>query len=257
MLNFPKLQLTNAGKLLIAEALKNIPFTFTKFQLGKGRVLSSIADVTALGNPVISASITSAVKSTGAVTLSASFDNGDVETTFNATELGLFAQQTGGSEVLYAYAYEANAPTPIPSYPTHGFMEETFYYTVAVGDATNFTVNIADALSAQRIVAGSYEGDGTQGRTISVGFTPRAVIVSPAFIDEDHADDTYGGLAVTGKNVISNAAQAAARVNYLNEWDDDFVALMVVNSGFKISVNTTNGLRTNEQGRHYSYIAFK
>lgn len=258
MLNFPKLQLTNSGKLLIAASMKGLPFTFTKFQIGNGQSISPDEDKTALVSPVLSLNIESAVKSTGAVLLSTSFDNSELSTTLYASELGLFAQQSGGNEVLYAYAYEGTDPTPIPSYPTHGFMQESLHYTVAVGDAENFTVNIADALSKLRVATGSFTGDGTQGRVVSVGFTPRAVIVSPAWIDASHVGDVYGGTAVTGVNVITNSSDAAAsRDSLLETWNNDYSALAVVTGGFKVNVQETAGIRTNELNRTYTFIAFK
>jgi len=256
MLNFPKLQLTNQGKILIAESLKGIPFTFTKFQLGSGTPLAVAASMTALAHAVISAPITRAEQTgAGAITLSAAFDNGDIASSFAAKELGLFAQQDGESEVLYAYAYEGDNPSVIPSYPTHGFMEEVFAYTVAVGDAEDFSVNINT--SALQYSTGAYTGDGEAGRVISVGFTPSAVIVQPLFIDPDHATDIYGGLAVAGKNIVSEITAAAQRESAITTWSDTYCALGIDTGGFKVNYNASNKIRTNDSGRMYVYIAFK
>lgn len=257
MLNFPKLQLTNQGKLLISESMKGIAYNFTKFQLGSGTPLVPPANMTALITPEISAAITGAVRTGNAVTLSASFDNSDVNTAFHASELGLYAQQTGGSEVLYAYAYEDDDPSLIPSSQTRGFMEETFYYTVAIGDAVNLSVNIGNALASMQLVPGSYIGDGTQGKKVSLGFTPRAVILNPAYIDTSHATDVYGGMTVAGVNVISNATPSGSRAGAIESWSNDYSALGIVAGGFQINLQTTNGIRTNENGRYYTYIAIR
>lgn len=256
MLNFPKLQLTDQGKILIAESLKGIPYTFTKFQLGDGTPLVSTANMTALAHAVITLPITGSVQTgAGAITLSARFDNADIESALAVSELGIYAQQDGHAEVLYAYTHETNNPSVIPSYPTQGFMEQVLSYTVAVGDASNFSV-IIDASSLQH-VSGTYTGNGAAGRVINVGFTPSAVMVHPIYVDPDHITDAYGGLAVTNANVISALTASAQREDAITTWSDTYGVLGVTTSGFKVNYNALNNIRSNENGRIYAYIAFK
>ena len=62
-----------------------------------------------------------------------------------------------------------------------------------------------------KVSAGSYVGDGTASKSISLPFTPKAVYVCPShggtlWIPEGSGNGTtytYGGLAVTGQNAVT------------------------------------------------------
>ena len=98
-----------------------------------------------------------------------------------------------------------------------------------------------------RLKAGSYTGDGAATRTISVGFTPKAVFVilvsgyTYAFGDGNFLSAAYGGLAVT-----DCPAGGAS----------DYPVVKIVPGGFQVSYrNDRPTSRSNQQNEKYNYIA--
>lgn len=103
-----------------------------------------------------------------------------------------------------------------------------------------------------RIAAGSYTGDGAASRTISLGFTPKAVLLftqrGSTYVSTRSAyHETHGGLAVTGHDVVDGAGH---------------VVLSVVSGGFRVALLETNDpsinyyAQSNSQGAVYHYLAF-
>ena len=94
-----------------------------------------------------------------------------------------------------------------------------------------------------RIVCGTYTGDGTASRTISLGVTPKAVLL---FARDGHtAYDSYvkGGLAFPGHEILHYAG----------------TALTVVTGGFTVyykMYTTTWQVQTNNKDEVFHYIAF-
>lgn len=61
---------------------------------------------------------------------------------------------------------------------------------------------ISQTLSKKaEIVVGSYKGDGAETRTISMGFTPKAVFLFTTDGYTNYSSTYYGGLAITGSPV--------------------------------------------------------
>ena len=93
------------------------------------------------------------------------------------------------------------------------------------------------------VVFGTFTGDGTDGRVISLGFTPRAVYICS---EEGRAGFSsgsgycYGGLLGPG---------APLRL-------DDTIAAEVVAGGFKLS-NTDSYIRLNSSSYVFFYLAVK
>ena len=106
--------------------------------------------------------------------------------------------------------------------------------------------NLQTQINAKcEIAAGSYTGDGTENRVISLGRTPKAVLVmengGKMYLPNSHA--TYGGLAVTGSPIIYQY--------------DTQQAVAVVTNGFRVTVGGEyTCLTTNVSGTVYNYIAF-
>lgn len=96
--------------------------------------------------------------------------------------------------------------------------------------------------AARPFVRGTYTGDGTASRTISLAFTPSAVLVVAKNGDTLSAgSNMYGGLAVTGSDVN----------------DGIVTALAVTTNGFIVYYNSGDARRTNQNTAVYHYIAFK
>ena len=93
-----------------------------------------------------------------------------------------------------------------------------------------------------RIAVGHYEGDGTESRFFSTGFTPKAVLVlakDSRLVGSNSfgSDPVYGGLAVMGQSGDSSTSN-----------------IKIVSGGFNVVYK--NSACSNEQGRYYNYIAF-
>ncbi len=111
---------------------------------------------------------------------------------------------------------------------------------------------------------GTYTGDGTQGKTISVtldsaAFTPSAVQVYDEFGRTYNATKgVCGGLALASRGIRVPNSQNA---NDATTWDNDYTALMIVTGGFKVNQYTgataEDSIDTNETGVDYYYIAYK
>ena len=95
------------------------------------------------------------------------------------------------------------------------------------------------------IIYGSYTGDGTAERTISLGRTPKALILCKnEGIMFDSTSTIYGGVALPNYPVYSNGAKHDAAA--------------IVNGGFKVytySVNNRMLVCTNGNTAVYHYIA--
>lgn len=99
-----------------------------------------------------------------------------------------------------------------------------------------------------RILYGTYDGDGEESRTISLDFTPKAVLVMTDY-GAMNGDETtsnrycYGGLALPDAPVMLS----------------ELVAVEIVTGGFvvhKTSQYSKYYVRTNEKNCTYHYVAF-
>ena len=119
---------------------------------------------------------------------------------------------------------------------------------ILVEDFNEAMHNIDEALSLKaQVIIGSYEGDGSAERTITLGKTPKAVLVMSARGEVTHYAATskyicYGGLALAGSPVSVDGQSA----------------ITVVNNGFKVYRDNLHGphIYTNEENLTYNYIAF-
>ena len=101
---------------------------------------------------------------------------------------------------------------------------------------------------------GSYIGDGTNERTISLGFTPSAVILMDVFGNTlDDVCGYTGGMALPNANCVLRDKSET----YKTTWDYRYCILGIVSGGFKVSYYISNKVYSNLSGRSYYYIAFK
>ena len=107
-----------------------------------------------------------------------------------------------------------------------------------------------DASGAVKIKAGSYTGDGAASRTISVGFTPKAVLVTDrqgvTYLDAGASSSMIGGLAVTGSPLTFTLSNTT------------YPVLEVTANGFIVHYQTFPGyynIITNGSGTTYNYLA--
>ena len=100
------------------------------------------------------------------------------------------------------------------------------------------------------ISIGTYTGDGTDERTINLGYTPRAVFVECATprLSNNARINGESGFAVTASPVYSQKGSQQK-------------VLEIVTNGFKVYQNQSQGTSYNENMNYgnsvYNYIAFK
>ena len=98
------------------------------------------------------------------------------------------------------------------------------------------------------IVTGTYTGDGTASRFISLGFTPKALLV---FTSEGYPADPYvnyylGGMAFPG-----------TPVEILNRAGNEISVLEIAEGGFQVYYDSDRELRSNQKDTKYYYMAWK
>ena len=110
----------------------------------------------------------------------------------------------------------------------------------------NFAIIDAALHGKAEVVTGAYTGDGAASRTVTLGFTPRAVLIfrQDGRTGEDYG--RYGGLALPGHPV-----QYELGVNKKVE------IFSVVSGGFQANFTSTTSymLGANQGGRVYHYLA--
>ena len=96
---------------------------------------------------------------------------------------------------------------------------------------------------------GTYTGDGTENRIISLGFTPIAVLLLKADGRTYYDRHYYGGLAFTDNPVTVSISQS------------NYDVVKIVANGFQVTYyyhpNSSSGAESNASGETYFYLAFK
>lgn len=97
------------------------------------------------------------------------------------------------------------------------------------------------------LVTGTYTGDGTDSRLISLGFQPKAllVMIEEGYSARPYTDDYYGGLALPGKPVC---LQTSYGTNYI---------LTIESKGFRVYYNRDRYILSNQKDTNSYYLAWK
>lgn len=144
-MSFPQLKLTNAGKTIISNGLAGEPITFTKVCLGRGEEPENYADLTSVVTAVKDLSILKISVGDGYADLSCEFSNTDIQEGFWWREIGVFAKNGDGAEVLYAYAHSGDFAEYVPPFESN-YLRTTINIIVVVGDAENVSAEIGSDL---------------------------------------------------------------------------------------------------------------
>ena len=102
----------------------------------------------------------------------------------------------------------------------------------------------ADTDGKVEMVTGTYQGDGSDERTITLGFQPKAVLTMAYGTVAGYSSGSfyvYGGLALPGHPAML---------------DGEFSAVEVTVSGFSLYARNDH-YRVNKLGKIYHYIAFR
>ena len=97
------------------------------------------------------------------------------------------------------------------------------------------------------LVTGTYTGDGTDSRLISLGFQPKALLVmrEEGYSARPYTDDYYGGLALPGKPVCLQTS-----------YGTDYI-LTIESKGFRVYYNRDKYVFCNQKDTNYHYLAWK
>ena len=97
------------------------------------------------------------------------------------------------------------------------------------------------------LVTGTYTGDGTDSRLISLGFQPKALLVmrEEGYSARPYTDDYYGGLALPGKPVCLQTS-----------YGTDYI-LTIESKGFRVYYNRDKYVFSNQKDTNYHYLACK
>lgn len=97
------------------------------------------------------------------------------------------------------------------------------------------------ASTAIKMVTGTYTGDGTINRTITVGFQPKIVFTFPR---EKYAWDGTGYITLF---VAGGYGSSSSNVK---------TGIFITSNGFKVGYSNDEGPNNNEDGEGYSWLAF-
>lgn len=111
-------------------------------------------------------------------------------------------------------------------------------------NADNAKLDAALSLKCE-MVAGTYTGDGTASREITLGFAPKAVLLcnqQGQMGDSTGQSFYYGGLALPNAPILAG----------------EVTALAVTENGFQVTQDSSGAyVYTNFNGKTYHYLAFK
>lgn len=146
-MSFGKVQLTNAGRSLLTQAISGQKLNFTKMQMGSGKLTTqAITDISALIEPVKNVDITSISVQAEYASISGQFTNQGLEQGFWWREIGLFASiGTDGQAVLFAYANAYDLAEYISAAGSE-IIEKTLRMPVFISSAKEITAVINSSL---------------------------------------------------------------------------------------------------------------
>ncbi|MCD8209182.1 MAG: hypothetical protein LUD72_14685, partial [Bacteroidales bacterium] len=145
MAEFSKIIPTDNGRALMADVMAGATMEFTKMVLSDTEysedelyTLTDIADIK-------QESELSAITVTGnaSVRISAAFTNEGLTEGYTIRSVGLYARQTGGSEILYAAAIETTGTYDMPAQTGTTVSSAYMSWVVTVGNSENVSVEVS------------------------------------------------------------------------------------------------------------------
>lgn len=251
-------QLTLLGESLLVRAVAGEKVTFTRFKAGDAvksdQSIYDGADFEQLDDIIdakLSFDITDIDTSeAGIAAIGGRFATEDIEEAFVWRELGVFAKGEDNNEVLYAYAYDDN-PATVSAHSEDLEIYQKITFAIAISDAENITVEANENM----MQTGYYKGNGASMRQITLGYRPRAIMLTDEFGRMQTSEGLFGGIA-TREHAVRIAGSTAASGA---EWLTGETAIMITNDGFIVSYvesQTEEGtIATNAANVYYNYIA--
>lgn len=144
-MSFLNLQITNTGESAMIGVINHLGsgLNFTNFQIGNGDPPEHPEELTALVNPVTSKiAITDFSVGTNYVDLTFSFDNALLETGFYWRELGVFAEDYNGDEILFGYANAGDMAEYIPPNTSAFVVDDEYTVRIIMSSTENVTATV-------------------------------------------------------------------------------------------------------------------
>lgn len=142
MSEFKNKSITSKGMELLARALSGEQLEFTRIEMGSGKFEGDIGSAESLVNTKQNLTINKITRKGSQVTLSTALRIEDITTSFEWTEIGVYARGKDNVEVLYMYGYTTNS-----SYISMDSLNEKLInVTVLVTNATQVTAVIDNSL---------------------------------------------------------------------------------------------------------------
>ncbi|WP_103110757.1 hypothetical protein [Brevibacillus reuszeri] len=138
---YGQMVVTQLGQILYAKAQTGKPLVYTRMRIGSGQYSGDPTALTDLVQPIGYIPLSSMSQTGQTAHIKGVFQNTDITDRIYSCEIGLYAQDPDGSEILYAYANAGGNGDIIPPIAAGPFSRE-FQLNVAVGNASNVTVNI-------------------------------------------------------------------------------------------------------------------
>lgn len=143
-MSFPTLQLTDAGRSIIINALDGGTIEFTNVGVGNGNAPANPNALTELVNPVKKIGIGELTTGEGCANLTAVLDNANLQEGYWWREICVYALDSNENEVVYAYAHAGEHADYIPAYSSTSYLRTTLNITVLVGSAENVSAIISE-----------------------------------------------------------------------------------------------------------------
>lgn len=142
MSEFKNKSITTKGMELLSKALSGETLEFTKIELGSGDFTGDIGEVSELVQLKQSLPITKISRKGSQVTLSTTLRIEDIVTSFDWSEIGIYAKGNDGVEILYMYGYTEN----ISYISKDSLNEKLIHVTVMVSNVAEVTAKIDESL---------------------------------------------------------------------------------------------------------------
>jgi hypothetical protein len=142
MADYKGVVLTQKGRQLLAKAQAGAELRFTQVKIGDGETTDALEALTDLTNPKLSLPITHLqAKSDGTCHIRTNITNEGLVQGFFVKEVGLFAYDETGAEVLYAVTTATN-PDYIPPDGSSTVINNQFDINILVGNAANIQADV-------------------------------------------------------------------------------------------------------------------
>ena len=133
---------TVSGLKLLTDALAGKMVTLTGIHLGSGSYTGNLSAATQLVQEQIALPLDKIIKGNNQITAKSVLQFRTVETGFIWTEVGLFAKESDGPEILYAYGYAGNKGDYIPGADEATLNEKVIRLTMLSSNEANIVAEV-------------------------------------------------------------------------------------------------------------------